>query len=86
MKLKIKKGDTVQLLAGSQRGTKGTVMAVDSKNMKIKVQGVRIMTSFDKKEGIVKAEGFMDYSNVKLVEKASKEAKKTTKSKPAARK
>lgn len=86
VKLKIKKGDTVQIVAGAQKGTKGPVMAVDPTNMKIKVQGVRIMTSFDKKEGITKAEGFVDYSNVKLIEKAAKEAKKPSKSKPSARK
>ncbi len=86
MKLKIKKGDSVQVVAGSQKGTKGAVMAVDARNFKIKVQGVRIQTNFDKKEGIVKGEGYIDYSNVKLVEKAATEAKKPAKAKAAARK
>lgn len=86
MKLKIKKGDTVQVISGSQKGTKGSVMAVDSNKMRVKVQGVRVQTNFDKKEGIVKAEGFIDYSNVKLVEKAAKEAKKASKTKSAGKK
>ena len=46
---------------------------------------MRIQTNFDRKEGIVKAEGFIDYSNVKLVEKAAQEKKKSAKSKTSAR-
>lgn len=83
MKLKIKKGDSVQVIAGAQKGAKGTVLAVNPIKMRVKVQGVKIMTSFDRKEGIVKAEGFIDYSNVKLLEKASNEAKKAGKTKAA---
>lgn len=86
MKLKIKKGSTVQVITGSDKGKKGAVLAVDPVNMKIQVQGVKVQTHFDKKDGLLKKEGFIDYSNVKLVEAASKEkkpAKKTTKSKTA---
>jgi large subunit ribosomal protein L24 len=86
VKLKIKKGDTVQVIAGAQKGTKGSVMSIDPKKMRIKVQGVRIQTNFDKKEGILKSEGYIDYSNVKLVEKAAQEKKKPAKTKAAARK
>lgn len=86
MKLAVKKGDTVQVIAGAQKGTKGTVLALDVKKMRVKVQGVRIQTNFDKKEGILKSEGFIHYSNVKLVEKAAKEAKKASKSKAASKK
>lgn len=82
VKLKIKKGDTVQVVAGADRGKKGTVVAVDSKNMKVKVEGVRVMTHFDKKDGLKKLEGFLDYSNVALVEKKASE-KKTSKKKAA---
>jgi large subunit ribosomal protein L24 len=81
MKLKIKKGDTVLVNAGSQKGVKGSVLAVDPTKMRVKVQGVRVQTHFDKKEGILKSEGFIDYSNVQLVERAAKEAKKSAKSK-----
>ncbi len=86
MKLKIKKGDTVQVIAGAQKGTKGAVLSVNPTKLRIKVQGVNIQTHFDKKEGILKSEGFIDYSNVKLVEKAAQEKKKAAKSKAAARK
>lgn len=81
MKLKISKGDTVQVITGSDKGKKGQVLAVDSKALKIKVQGVKMMTHFDKKDGLKQAEAFIAYSNVKLVEgktKAKAPAKKKT--------
>jgi large subunit ribosomal protein L24 len=78
MKLKIKKGATVQVITGSDKGKKGSVLAVDAKAMKILVQGVKVQTHYDKKDGLLKKEGFIDYSNVKLVESAAKE-KKTSK-------
>jgi len=86
MKLKIKKGATVQVITGSDKGKKGSVLSVDAANMKIQVQGVKIQTHYDKKDGLLKKEGFIDYSNVKLVEAAAKEkktSKKTTKQKSA---
>lgn len=86
MKLKIKKGATVQVIAGADKGKKGSVLSVDAKNMKIQVQGVKVQTHYDKKDGLLKKEGFIDYSNVKLVEAASKEkktSKKATKQKSA---
>lgn len=86
MKLKIKKGATVQVITGQDKGKKGSVLAVDAANMKIQVQGVKVQTHYDKKDGLLKKEGFIDYSNVKLVEAATKEkktSKKTTKQKSA---
>ena len=83
MKLKIKKGDTVQVIAGSDKGKKGPVIEVSPTAMKIKIQGVKVQTHYDKKDGLLKKEGFIDYSNVKLVEaksaKATKEKKTATK-------
>lgn len=78
-KLKINKGATVQVITGSDKGKKGVVLSVDSVNLRIKVQGVKEMTHFDKKDGLVKKEGFIDYSNVKLVEAAPSKGKKTAK-------
>ncbi len=74
LKLKIKKGDQVQVIAGADRGAKGTVIEVSPKAMKLKIQGVRMQTHFDKKDGLLKKEGFIDYSNVKALS-AAKEAK-----------
>lgn len=85
MKLKIKKGSTVKVIAGSDKGKTGSVLEVYPKTMRIKVQGVRIQTNLDKKENqLVKAEGTIHYSNVQLVESAGKtKAKKKTSSKNA---
>lgn len=85
MKLKIKKGDTVQITAGQDKGKKGTVLAVEPTKLKLKVEGVKVMTHFDKKDGVKKIEGLIDYSNVKLVEKAAGEKKKAAKKKSASK-
>lgn len=88
IKLKIRKGDTVQVIAGSDKGKKGEVLAVDPKGLKIKVQGVKVQTHYDKKDGLLKKEGYVDYSNVKLLtkstgDKAAKTSKKAAKRKTA---
>jgi len=87
IKLKIKKGDTVQVTTGAEKGKQGTVMAVDPVKLQVKVQGVKMQTHYSKQDGLQKREGFFDYSNVKLVQsaKASSETK-TTKKKAASRK
>lgn len=82
MKLKIRKGDTVQVIAGGDKGKKGSVIEVKPAAMKIKIENVKVQTHYDKKDGLLKKEGFIDYSNVKLVEKAAK----ATKEKKAAKK
>lgn len=73
-KLKIKKGATVKVISGSERGREGTVLAVNPAKMRIKVQGVAIKTHFDKKDGMKKLEGTISYSNVVLVKQAEKAA------------
>ncbi len=47
--------------------------------MKIKIEGVKVQTHYDKKDGLLKKEGFIDYSNVKLVEKVVAKAAKEKK-------
>jgi len=87
MKLKIKKGAVVEVIAGAQKGKRGKVLAVDSAKLRIRVEGIKVMTHFDKKEGIQKKEAYFDYSNVKLVEQAaSEEKKKAVKKKAVSRK
>lgn len=87
-KLKIKKGATVQVIAGADKGKKGTVLAVDPTGLRVKVQGVKVQTHFDKKDGLKTLEGFINYSNVKLLEDApaSKGGKKTAAKKKTASK
>lgn len=79
LKLKIKKGDKVQVIAGADKGKKGSVLEVSPTAMKVKVEGVKVQTHYDKKDGLLKKEGFIDYSNVKLVEAKAKAAKTTEK-------
>lgn len=67
MKLKIKKGSVVEVISGADRGKKGEVLEVSPKKLQIKVQGVKIQTHFDRQEGLQTKEGFLDYSNVRLV-------------------
>ena len=83
-KLKIKNGDSVQVITGDDKGKTGTVLDIDPFDMKVRVQGVRIQTKRDKRENtLIKEEGWLDYSNVKLAgapaKKAKKKKKKTTK-------
>lgn len=82
MKLKIKKGANVKVIAGGDKGKTGTVLDIQANgpdDIRIKVQGVRIQTKLDKKENqLIKTEGYIDYSNVALVERAAKKAKKKT--------
>lgn len=81
MKLKIKKGATVQVITGADKGKKGTVLAVNTEKMTVTVQGVKVETHYSKQDGLQKKEGAIAYSNVKLLEAASKEKKATKKAK-----
>lgn len=84
MKLKVAKGSTVEVITGTDKGKRGVVLEVDSAKMRVRVQGVKVQTKHSKKDGLVKTEGMIDYSNVKLVDAAKKGAKKAkTKSKSA---
>ena len=88
MKLKIKKGATVEVISGSEKGQRGTVLDVNTTKMRVRIQGVKLMTKATKEDGLVKKEASIHYSNVRLVEAATaapkkKAAKKTAKSKTA---
>lgn len=86
MKLAIRKGAKVKVTAGAEKGKEGVVLEIDKSQLRVKIQGVKVMTHFDKKEGMQKKEGFIDYSNVKLMEQAQEKkavAKKKTASKKA---
>ena len=72
--LKIKKGDTVKVIAGKDKGKEGKVIAVvDGK--KVLVEGVNQVTKHSKatqenpKGGIIKKEAPVDMSNVMYVHK-----------------
>ncbi len=71
--LKIKKGDTVKVIAGKDNGKEGKVLSVDAKNGKVLVEGVGIITKHAKPSaanqngGIIQREAPIDISNVMLV-------------------
>ena len=43
-KIKIKKGDTVRVIAGKDKGKEGKVLVVDHKNERVIVEGVNMIT------------------------------------------
>lgn len=73
--MKIKKGDTVKVIAGKDLGTEGQVLSVDVKNHKVLVEGINKITKHAKPSqanpngGIVEKEAPIDISNVMLVVK-----------------
>ena len=68
----MKKGDEALVIAGAEKGKKSKILEIDYNKLKVRLQGVRVQTHFDKKEGIQKKEGWIDYSNIRLVTAASK--------------
>ncbi len=42
--MKIKKGDTVRVIAGTEKGSEGKVIAVNHKNNTVLVEGVNMIT------------------------------------------
>ena len=86
MKLKIKKGAKVQVISGADKGRSGTVIEVDPAGLRLRVEGVRVQTKHSKQNGLSKSEGFINYSNVKLLEEATKTASKKKTAKKTANK
>jgi large subunit ribosomal protein L24 len=73
-KLKIKKGDTVKVIAGDDRGKTGRVLEVYPKTMKILVEGVNIHKKHTRPNqqypngGIISKELPIHYSNVMILD------------------
>lgn len=79
MKLKIKKGDTVRVIAGNDKGnTPRRVLFVDVKKMRVLVEGVNVRKKHSKpsqlnpKGGIIDKEMPIHYSNVMLIDSDKK--------------
>ena len=72
---KIKKGDTVKVIAGKDNGKEGKVLSVDPKNNKVVVEGVNVIKKHTKPSaanqngGIITKEAPIDASNVMYVHK-----------------
>ena len=70
----IKKGDTVQVIAGNYKGKQGTVLKVYTKTNRVVVEGVNIAsrhmrpTQANPDGGIIKKEAPINASNVQLLD------------------
>lgn len=71
--LKIKKGDTVKVIAGKDKDKEGKVIAVNKKKNTVLVEGANMITKHAKPSaanqqgGIIHQEGPIDISNVMYV-------------------
>lgn len=76
-KMHIKKGDTVYVLAGEDRGKQGRVLSVDAAKNRAIVEGVHIVSKSTKptakypQGGIVKMEAPINISNLSLIDPKS---------------
>ena len=83
IKLKIKSGDTVRVIAGDHKGSEGKVVRVLREKNKAIVEGVNMVSKHTKPSaknpqgGIVKKEAPIHISNLALVDLKTKETTKT---------
>ena len=76
-KLKIRKGDTVKVIAGESKGQQGKVLEVNLDKRKVLVERVNLVSKHSKPNakntqgGIVKQEAAIHISNVMLVDPTS---------------
>lgn len=79
IKLKIKKGDIVRVIAGDHKGSEGKVLKVDREKNKAIVEGVNMVSKHTKPSaknpqgGIVKKEAAIQISNISLIDPKTKE-------------
>jgi large subunit ribosomal protein L24 len=87
LKFHVKKGDQVEVISGNFRGSSGKILEVIPSKQRVLIEGVRIIKkhlrkSQDNPSGkIAEREGPIHISNVKLIEREKKAAKKTKKEK-----
>lgn len=76
-KLHIRKGDTVYVLAGEDKGRKGRVLSVDADKNRAVVEGINIVSKSTKPSakhpqgGIIKMEAPINISNLALLDPKS---------------
>jgi len=72
-KIKIKKGDTVRIIAGSDKGKEGNVLNVSHETNKAIVEGVNLVKKHNKPNaqnpqgGITEKEAYIHISNLSLL-------------------
>lgn len=73
--MKIKRGDTVKIIAGKDKGKEGKILLVDRKKNKVIVEGIAFITKHQKPNkaheqgGIIKKEAAIAASNVMFLHK-----------------
>ena len=79
-KLHVKKGDTVKVIAGEDKGKEGRVLAVYPKKSRALIEGVNIISRHSKPDaknpdgGIIKKEAPVHISNLMLLDPKSGKA------------
>jgi len=79
MKVKIKTGDTVKVIAGNHKGDQGKVLRIDREKNRAIVEGVNEVSKHTKPNskksqgGIVKKEDYIHISNLSLIDPKTKE-------------
>jgi large subunit ribosomal protein L24 len=75
MASRIRKGDLVQVISGADRGKQGRILSVDREKGRVRVERVRVQKRHlkpgrgpNRSGGVVEQEGFVDASNVMLVD------------------
>ena len=75
MALRIRKGDLVQVVSGADRGKQGRVLAVDRARGKVRIEKVRMHKRHlragrkgARTGGVIEQEGYVDASNIMLVD------------------
>jgi large subunit ribosomal protein L24 len=83
IKLKIKSGDTVKVIAGDHKGSEGKIVKILREDNKAIVEGVNMVSKHTKPSakspqgGIIKKEAPIQISNLSLIDPKSNEATKT---------
>lgn len=77
--LHVKKGDTVKILTGKDRGKTGTILKALPREGRVVVEGLNMMKKAVKGQGIVEIPRPIDVSNVAPAKEEKKVEKKTTK-------
>lgn len=83
MKFHVRKGDNVEVISGNFKGSSGKILEVIAGKQQVLIEGVRIIKkhlrkSQDNPQGkIAEREGPIHISNVKLLEREARIAKKT---------
>ena len=78
MAARIRKGDTVEVLVGKNKGSRGTVLAIHAGGKKVTVENVNVIKKHQKPVGQIRAGGIIEKpapiqaSNVSLVHKGER--------------